>query len=118
MPTRRVRAAARDGTGTGMMTDEQQLPTILERYGLQRAEIHPIHVGNINRSFLITAPDSRRFVLQRVNPMFSPSIHEDIEAVTRHLDAKGMLTPHLEATTGGELFVMEAGTCWRLDNSK
>lgn len=96
------------------MTDEQHLLTVLERYGLVRAGSHPIHVGNINRSFLITTDDSHRFVLQRVNPMFPPSIHEDIEAVTRHLEAKGLRTPHLEPTPGGELYIVENGACWRL----
>ena len=101
-------------TEAGMNTDEQLAPSILEHYGLHGAGIHPIHVGNINRSFLVTCPDSRRFVLQRVNPMFAPLIHEDIEAVTRHIEGKGLLTPHLVPATGGDLYVIEGDACWRL----
>jgi Ser/Thr protein kinase RdoA (MazF antagonist) len=101
-------------TGTDIMVDEQHLLTVLERYGLNQAGCHPIYIGNINRSFLITTADLRRFVLQRVNPMFPPSIHEDIEAVTRHLESKGLRTPHLQPTSGGDLYVVENGACWRL----
>jgi Ser/Thr protein kinase RdoA (MazF antagonist) len=97
-----------------MNTDQQPVLSILKHYGLRGAGIHPIHVGNINRSFLVVSPDSRRFILQRVNPMFAPLIHEDIEAVTRHIESKGLLTPRLVPTTGGDLYVMEEETCWRL----
>jgi Ser/Thr protein kinase RdoA (MazF antagonist) len=101
-------------TETRMNTDQQPTLSVLEYYGLHEAGIHPIHVGNINRSFLVTTPDSHRFVLQRVNPMFAPLIHEDIEAVTRHIESKGLLTPHLVPTTGGDLYVTEGDVCWRL----
>jgi hypothetical protein len=30
-------------------------------------------------------------VLQQVNPMFPPEVNEDIEAVTEHLAARGLL---------------------------
>ena len=36
-----------------------------------------------------------RFVLQRVNPIFPVGIHRNIEAVTEHLHARGLLTPRL-----------------------
>lgn len=97
-----------------MNSDKDLLQAILAHYDLDGAAIHPIHMGNINRSFLVTGPDSRRFVLQRVNPMFPAVIHEDIEAVTRHLEAKGMLTPRLIPARKGQLFVQEKDECWRL----
>ena len=97
-----------------MNSDERPVLSILKHYGLQDAGIHPIHVGNINRSFLVTTPDTRRFVLQRVNPIFAPLIHEDIEAVTRHIEAKGLLTPHLVPTSHGDLYVTDGDACWRL----
>jgi hypothetical protein len=42
-------------------------------------------------------------VVQRVHPVFAPSVHHDIEAVTRHLAAKGLTTPRLVPTSQGEL---------------
>jgi Ser/Thr protein kinase RdoA (MazF antagonist) len=53
-------------------------------------------------------------VLQRVNPIFPPEIHEDIDAVTRHLALKGLTTPRLVATVQDEAFVEADGAIWRL----
>jgi len=99
-----------------MNIDESLLRTVLEYYGLDDAAIHPIHVGNINRSFLIVAADGTRLIMQRVNPLFPPAVHDDIEAVTAHLQEKGMLTPRLVRTRTGSLYMEAEGNCWRLFN--
>lgn len=99
-----------------MNLDEHLLRTVLENYGMADAAIHPIHVGNINRSFLIGATNNRRFVLQRVNPMFPAAVHDDIEAVTAHLQDKDMLTPRLIRSRAGGLYTEVEGNCWRLFN--
>lgn len=54
-------------------------------------------------------------VLQWVNPIFDPAIHEDIDRVTRRLLAQGLRTPRLRRTVLGELCLVdpEAGT-WRV----
>ena len=49
--------------------------------------------GLINQSFIVTG--ARRAVLQRVSPIFSPTIHDNIQAVTNRLAAAGLLTPAL-----------------------
>ena len=41
---------------------------------------------------------ARRFVLQRVNPIFPITIHDNIEAVTAHLESHGVFTPRLIRT--------------------
>lgn len=51
------------------------------------------------------AGDPVRWVVQRLHPAFAASVHEDIEAVTAHLAARGMGTPRLLRTDAGDLCV-------------
>ena len=69
--------------------------------------------GLINET--LVAGDPPRFAVQRVNAIFSPRVHEDIDAVTRHIAAKGMVTPRLVPTDGGELWATgDDGAIWRV----
>jgi Ser/Thr protein kinase RdoA (MazF antagonist) len=47
---------------------------------------------------------ARGYVLQRLNPIFSPDVHENIEAVTSRLAERGLETPRLCRTRDGALF--------------
>jgi Ser/Thr protein kinase RdoA (MazF antagonist) len=87
---------------------------VLECYELDPATVRPIASGHINRSFSATRRAGGDFVLQRVNPIFPREIHDDIEAVTRHLAAKGLITPLLVATRDARRFVEIDGEIWRL----
>lgn len=74
--------------------------------GVAGAAVTPITGGLINETYLVELPSaSGRAVLQRVSPIFGRAVHEDIEAITAHLAAQGMLTPRLYRTRGGELSV-------------
>ncbi|MEZ4406589.1 MAG: phosphotransferase [Polyangiales bacterium] len=86
---------------------------VLARYGLT-PEVAPRRFGTglINDTFLADAP-SGRVVIQRLHPVFSPRVHEDIDAVTRHLTARGVLTPTLLRTLDGALWVEREGEVWR-----
>jgi Ser/Thr protein kinase RdoA (MazF antagonist) len=66
------------------------------------ASVRPYGSGLINRTYLVE-DGAQRFVLQWVNPIFPITIHDNIEAVTRHLETKGMWTPHLLRTRAGQL---------------
>lgn len=69
--------------------------------------------GLINRTFLAGEPPV--YVVQRVNPLFRPEVHDDIEAVTGHLAARGMATPRLLRTDAGALCAVdEEGAAWRV----
>lgn len=68
--------------------------------------------GLINRTWLVGEP--AQAVLQWVNPIFKPSVHLDIEAVTARLAAAGLLTPRLLRTRDGALWVDDDAGCWRL----
>jgi len=70
--------------------------------------------GLLHRSFVVTTPGAE-FVAQRVSPIFSPAIHDNIRAVARHLAARGCTTVTLCETASGALFVdLPDGGRWRL----
>ncbi len=85
----------------------------LAAWGLGGAALAPIEVGLINLTYRVE-DGARRSVLQRLNPVFSPRVHEDIAAVTAHLAARGMETPRLEPTLDGALWTETEGEVWRL----
>jgi Ser/Thr protein kinase RdoA (MazF antagonist) len=82
--------------------------------GWEDAEWSPLPGGLINRTFLVTGARGH-VVLQRVSGIFSPRIHENIEAVTRRLADAGLETPRLVPTSTGALYV-EGGELgvWRM----
>jgi Ser/Thr protein kinase RdoA (MazF antagonist) len=101
-------------------TEEQAVidREVLGQYaGWEGARATPLAGGLINRTFLLTRGDARA-VLQRVSGIFSPRIHENIEAVTSRLAAAGLETPRLVRTRAGGLFVDAGDTSdnavWRL----
>jgi Ser/Thr protein kinase RdoA (MazF antagonist) len=67
--------------------------------------VAPLAGGLINQTFLLTPKDGARFVLQRVNPLFPTSIHDNIDAVATTLARQGLITPRLVRTREGRLFL-------------
>jgi hypothetical protein len=67
--------------------------------------VAPFGRGLINQTFQVTEPGAggRRFVLQRINPLFPASIHGNIRAVTAALTRAGLVTPALVETLEGRL---------------
>lgn len=87
---------------------------VLRAWRLEGATLSPLGSGLINRTWLLVAPDQRRYVLQQVNPMFPGAINEDIEVVTRHLRARGLTAPELLRTTDGRLWLDDPGGAFRV----
>jgi len=99
------------------MAEEAQdrvLERALEAYGLAGAVVVPLRRGLIHLTFSLEHSGDA-YILQRVSPSFSRGIHENIAAVTEHLVARGVTSPRLVRTPGGELFadLGEQGR-WRL----
>ena len=90
---------------------------VLPQYpGWTEAAISPLAGGLINRTLLLEADDARA-ILQRVSPVFSPRIHENIAAVTARLAEAGVTTPRLVETRAGAPYVSgpEVGDgVWRM----
>ena len=70
--------------------------------------------GLINQTFLVRTTDNEQFVLQRLNPIFSPAINVDIDVVTRQIETAGHPTPRLVPAQQGQLWVESAGEIWRV----
>lgn len=92
---------------------EHAPPEVLEAYGWSDATATPISIGLINRTLRIDTPDGRRFILQRLHPVFAPEVNLDIEAITAHLAARGVLSPRLVRTREGAAWVASADGPWR-----
>jgi Ser/Thr protein kinase RdoA (MazF antagonist) len=75
----------------------QQL--VLPRYALTSAAgtVRPFGGGLINQTYLVEE-GVQKFVLQKVNAIFTAAVHENIEAVTAYLEQQGVATPRLIRT--------------------
>jgi len=84
---------------------------LLGEWGLAGARVERAATGLINETWIV----DRRFVLQKVHPIFGAAVLDDIEAVTAHLAARGVLTPRLVRTRGGALGATGPdGRVWRV----
>jgi Ser/Thr protein kinase RdoA (MazF antagonist) len=80
---------------------------------LAGAGARPLSGGLINDTFLVGG-DPPRGVLQRLHPIFAPEVNLDIEAITAHLEARGLTTPRVLPTRSGALWHLDdEGRCWR-----
>jgi Ser/Thr protein kinase RdoA (MazF antagonist) len=72
--------------------------------------------GLINHTWRLDRNGTPVAALQRLNTrIFSPLVHEDIEAVTARLAERGVVTPRLVRTRAGELWHSGAdGSVWRI----
>lgn len=86
---------------------------VLDEFALDPATLERVTAGHINATWFAARRDGRRVVLQRVNRVFPPSVNEDIEAVSRHLAERGLVTPRLVPPASGGLAVREGGAVWR-----
>jgi Ser/Thr protein kinase RdoA (MazF antagonist) len=97
----------------GMDYSREALESVLSQYELSSAKLEPLSTGLINHSFRVTDP-SGKFFLQRVNKIFAPESHSDIDRVTQHLQKMGMVTPRLVHSTHDDLYYEDHNGLWRL----
>jgi Ser/Thr protein kinase RdoA (MazF antagonist) len=97
-----------------MQADPQRAQDATLAYDLRHPELSPITVGHINETYLVRSAGDR-FVLQRLNPIFDARVHLDIDAITKHLDDRDVLTPLLVPTRDGQLWTEDVqGGVWRM----
>jgi Ser/Thr protein kinase RdoA (MazF antagonist) len=89
-------------------------PCIAAAWDLRPDTIRPLGSGLINRTFLAAGHDGEWRVLQQLNPIFPGRVNEDIEAVTAHLAARGILTPRLVRTRDDQLWLPDRDGAWRV----
>ena len=82
---------------------------------LDGAAVAPLGGGLINETFLVEA-DRRRFVLQRLAPIFPIAVNDNVAAVTEALARAGLSTPRLVLTRDRRpaLDLGSDGGVWRL----
>ena len=85
---------------------------VLSAWDLPHPRLSVLPGGLINTTLLVTT-DDERYVLQRLHPIFAGAVNEDIDAVTKHLAARGLVTPQLVRTRDGRLWIDDEGP-WRL----
>ena len=87
---------------------------VLEAYGLFALRIDEVGSGIINQTWKLELDDERTLVLQKVNPVFPPSVNDEIHQLTVHLKQKGLLTPELIPNLKGSFTTEYADDNWRL----
>jgi Ser/Thr protein kinase RdoA (MazF antagonist) len=87
--------------------------TVLDAFSLASGPVERATSGLINPTWFVRARDGTDLVLQRLNSIFPAEVNLDIEAVTRHLVAKGIATPTLVTSRYGKLWLEHDGAVWR-----
>ncbi len=97
------------------MEDDAIPPPILARFRDLAGRPHRRFGGGlINRTFVVDGTEGPAAVVQRLHPVFSGVVNEDIDAVTAHLARKGLPTPRPLRTDDGALWVDDdEGRPWR-----
>ncbi|HLL21176.1 MAG TPA: phosphotransferase [Kofleriaceae bacterium] len=86
---------------------------MIDAYGWQTAGVAPLAGGLINATYAVHDGERPIAVLQRLHPVFGAAVNLDLEAVTTHLAARGLATPHLVRTRGGDAWIEHDGRIWR-----
>ncbi|MBI4820628.1 MAG: aminoglycoside phosphotransferase family protein [Deltaproteobacteria bacterium] len=85
-------------------TVDPALDPVLSAFGVSPDRVEKVPTGLINATYRIQrGPEV--WALQRVNGIFSPLVHEDIDSVTQHLAQKGVTTPRLRPALDGKLWI-------------
>ena len=97
------------------MTTDAAFPdaVVLDAFELAEAPIERATSGLINTTWFVQARAGTPLVLQRVHSVFPAATNLDIDAVTRHLAAKGLATPLIVPRRDGSLW-LEHGGIWRV----
>lgn len=94
--------------------DVRAVPTeVLAAWGWEGAALAHLAGGLINATYAVRVGQAPIAVLQRLHPIFAAEVNLDLEAVTSHLAARGMITPRLLRTREGRAWVVHDGRVWR-----
>ena len=96
------------------LSDTTAAEQVLGAWGLRAETLEYMDHGLINRTWRVRGEDGSSYALQRLSPILGPEIHQDIEAVTAHIAARGMATPRLVRASGGGLYVERDDGVWRV----
>lgn len=75
--------------------------------------VEPFAGGLMNQTFGVVSSNGT-WVVQRLNPVFDPRIHENMLAVTERLRERGIVAPRLLLTEARRAWLEEDGLAWRV----
>lgn len=81
-------------------------------WGWRADQVEPLSGGLINKTFVVRDRGEPIAVLQQLHTIFGADVNLDLDAVTSHLAAKGLVTPRLIRTLDGKPCVEQDGV-WR-----
>lgn len=74
----------------------------------------PVSTGLLHETYEVRDVSDRKFILQRINPLFSRGVNHNIQAVTEHLTERGVETFHLVQCKGEPYVDLGPNGLWRL----
>lgn len=86
---------------------------VAHAWGWQPEELAPLTGGLINTTYAVSAAGRPIAVLQRLHPVFGAEVNLDLDAITAHLAAHGLVTPRLIRTLAGRAWHTHDGRTWR-----
>jgi Ser/Thr protein kinase RdoA (MazF antagonist) len=98
---------------SGAASDAGVAERVAGRWWRSEVVLSRLTVGLINQTFAVHQGGAPIAVLQQLHPIFAAEVNLDIEVVTAHLDARGLVTPRLLRTAAGEAWTVEDGKVWR-----
>jgi len=82
-------------------------------WGWGEAEVRALSGGLINATYAVAQGGAPVAVVQRLHPIFAGEVNLDLERVTAHLAAHGLVTPRLIRTGGGAAWITVDDQVWR-----
>jgi Ser/Thr protein kinase RdoA (MazF antagonist) len=86
---------------------------VARAWGWAGVELAAVTGGLLNATYAVRRDGAPIAVLQRLHPIFAGEVNLDLDAVTRHLAARGVTTPLLIRTRDGRAWHDEGGRVWR-----
>ncbi len=92
----------------------KNIVTIAEKFNIGKvSDIREYGSGIINETFLVENKSGEKFILQKQHRLIGKEVLEDIEAVTKILESKNIITPKIIPTKDGKLYVINDESIWR-----
>ncbi len=83
-------------------------------WGWSPAAVTPHAGGLINKTFVVRDGAGQPVAaLQQLHPIFGAEVNLDIDAVTSHIAARGLVTPRILMTIDGRAWTVHDGRVWR-----
>src|SRR3989344_1736512 len=92
----------------------EEIMKIANRFIGKATKVSEFGNGLINDTYLVES-NKDKYILQKLHPIFRPSVLKDTHSITRHLFTNGLKTPLIIKTMGGKLFFRDGNNrYWRM----